>query len=67
MNKQSKMSVSKYLLAVALLLCVAVLFAACTPDQPTPQPSVTLKSVAVTTQPTKTSYVEGDKFDKTGW
>lgn len=66
MNKQSKMSVSKYLLAVALLLCVAVLFAACTPDQPTPQPSVTLKSVAVTTQPTKTSYVEGDKFDKTG-
>lgn len=67
MNKQSKMSVSNaIMLVMALVLCVAVMFAACTPEQPTPQPSVTLKSIAVTTQPAKTSYVEGEKFDKAG-
>ena len=67
MNKQSKMSVSNaIMLVMALVLCVAVMFAACTPEQPTPQPSVTLKSIAVTIQPAKTSYVEGEKFDKAG-
>ena len=31
-----------------------------------PQPTKTLKSIKVTTQPTKKSYTEGDKFDPTG-
>ena len=65
MNKQSKLSVRKTLiLAATLLLCLAVLFAACAPEEPTTK--TTLKSIAVTTQPTKTAYTEGDKFDPTG-
>lgn len=35
------------------------------PDNPTPS-TATLKSIKVTTQPTKKSYTEGDKFDPTG-
>lgn len=65
MNKQSKLSVRKTLiLAATLLLCLAVLFAACAPEEPTTK--TTLKSIAVTTKPTKTAYTEGDKFDPTG-
>ena len=57
---------NKKLLAAVLLVCLAVClcFAAC---QPTEEPQeVVLTEIKVTTQPTKTTYEVGEKFDKTG-
>ncbi len=59
---------NKKLLAALLLVCLAVslCFAACQPtDEEKPQ-EVVLSEIKVTTQPTKTTYVVGEKFDKTG-
>ena len=59
---------NKKLLAALLLVCLAVslCFAACQPtDEEKPQ-EVVLSKIKVTTQPTKTTYVVGEKFDKTG-
>lgn len=59
---------NKKLLAALLLVCLAVslCFAACQPtDEEKPQ-EVVLGEIKVTTQPTKTTYVVGEKFDKTG-
>lgn len=57
---------SKKLLAAVLLVCLAVClcFAACQPKEE-PQ-EVVLTEIKVTTQPTKTTYEVGEKFDKTG-
>ena len=51
----------KVLLAVCLLLCV-VLCASCGETQS----DATLTSIKITQAPTKTTYVEGETFDKTG-
>jgi len=59
---------NKKLIAALLLVCLAVslCFAACQPtDEEKPQ-EVVLNEIKVTTQPTKTTYVVGEKFDKTG-
>ena len=59
---------NKKLLAALLLVCLAVslCFAACQPtDEEKPQ-EIVLSQIKVTTQPTKTTYVVGEKFDKTG-
>lgn len=59
---------NKKLLAALLLVCLAVslCFAACQPtDEEKPQ-EVVPSEIKVTTQPTKTTYVVGEKFDKTG-
>lgn len=57
---------SKKILAAVLLVCLAVClcFAACQPKEE-PQ-EVVLTEIKVTTQPTKTTYEVGEKFDKTG-
>lgn len=58
---------NKKLLAAVLLVCLAVClcFAACQPTEEEPQ-EVVLTEIKVTTQPTKTTYEVGEKFDKTG-
>ena len=58
---------NKKLLAAVLLVCLAVClcFAACQPTEERPQ-EVVLNEIKVTTPPTKTTYVVGEKFDNTG-
>ncbi len=59
---------NKKLLAALLLVCLAVslCFAACQPTEEEKPQEVVLSEIKVTTQPTKTTYVVGEKFDKTG-
>lgn len=63
--KQTAIRRAIVLIVAFILLVSTVLFAACTPQEDAP-PTVTVTSIAVTTQPDKTTYSIGETFSAEG-